>query len=390
MDFTYTAITKSGQKTTATIQAANLAAAGHLLKEQGLLPTEIREQGNGKGGLAFLEGLGTVSLDEKIGFVENLGVMLKAGIAISRCLQILQKQTNNKKFRTILTDVASQVEQGKSLGEALEKFPRIFPNIVISMVKVGELSGNLQKSLEYLSIQLHREADLKSKVRGAMIYPSVIVGAMIIIGILMSIFVLPSLTSIFTEMNATLPPTTRFVIWFADFMSGHSVLAIGGMIGIIVVFIMAYRTYTGKRAFDIFCLHLFVVDTVVKKVNLATFARILSSLLKSGIPIVQALEVSSESLANIPYKEMVKKAADNVRLGKPLAECLGKDETLFPFLVVQMIAVGEESGSVQEILGQLAEHYEEEVDNTLKNLSSVIEPLLILVIGPWWDCWLCR
>ena len=380
MEFAYTAITKDGRHETSTIEAPNAGAAGHLLKEQGLLLTEISEQG-GKTAFDFFKNISFISLSDKIGFVQNLGVMLKAGIPISRCLQILVKQTRNKKFNDILIDVYNQVQQGKSLAEALGKYPGVFPNIVTSMIKIGELSGNLDKSLEYLSIQLEREADLKSKVRGAMMYPSVIVGAMVIIGVLMSIFVLPNLMSIFTQQGVTLPLSTRIVIGISNFMSGHSVLVIGGMIAVVVVSVLFFRTPAGKRAFSIFSLNFLVIKEITKKINLARFARVLSSMLKSGVPIVQGLEVVSESLDNVLYKELLTKAAEDVRLGKPLAESLGKSQKLFPFLVQQMVAVGEESGSTQEILEQLAVHYEADVDDTLKNLASVIEPLLILVIG---------
>jgi type IV pilus assembly protein PilC len=380
MEFTYTAITKDGHKESASIQAPNLAAAGHLLKEQGLLPTSIEEQGKAASKDLF-KNIAFVSLAEKINFIQNLSVMLKAGISISRCLQILVKQTKNKKFQAILTDVYNQVEEGKSLSEALEKHSSIFPSIIISMIKVGELSGNLDKSLEYLSIQLQREADLKSKTRGAMMYPSVIISAMLLIGILMSIFVLPSLTSVFKQFGGNLPISTRIVIAFADFMSGHAVLVIVGIVGIIVGAVAFLRTYAGQRMFNVFTLHFFIINTIVKKINLARFARILSSLLKSGIPIVQALDVASSSLGNILYRELVSQAAQDVKLGKPIAAALGKNDALFPVLVTQMIEVGEESGTIQEILEQLAMHYEEEVDTTLKNLSSIIEPLLLLIIG---------
>lgn len=380
MEFTYTAITKDGRKESATIEAANLATAGHMLKEQGLLPTELREQGQ-ETSLSFLKTISFISLSEKINFVQNLGVMLKAGISISRCLQILVKQTRNNRFKNILSDVYNQVQQGKGLAEALSKYPDVFPNIVTSMIKIGELSGNLDKSLEYLSIQLEREADLKSKVRGAMMYPSVIMGAMVIIGVLLAIFVLPSLMSIFTEQGINLPLSTRIVIGISNFMSGHAVSVIGGMVGLIVAFVVFLRTSAGKRAFSIFSLNMLVIKEITKKINLARFARILSSMLKSGIPIVQGLEVVAESLDNVLYQELLTQAAEDVRLGKPLAESLGRSQKLFPVLVEQMVAVGEESGSTQEILEQLAIHYEADVDDTLKNLASVIEPLLILFIG---------
>ncbi len=381
MEFSYTAITKTGQRVNATVQAANAAAAGHALKEQGLLPLEIKEMKKSSI-LNFLRSVSTISLDEKIGFVENLSIMLKSGISVTRAMQILVKQTKNVRLNAIIVDIAAQVEGGKSLGEALSRHENVFSNIFISMVKVGEMSGNLDKSLEYLTVQLHREADLKSKVRGAMIYPAVIIAAMVIIGILMSIFVLPKLTSIFKEFGTVeLPFMTRVVIAVADFMSANAVITVLGLIGSIIGLIMFYRTYTGKRLFDVFATRFLVIGPIVKKINLARFARILSSLLKSGIPIVEGLEVAGNSLGNIPYRELITKSANEVRLGKNLTDTLSKDESLFPVLVVQMLQVGEESGTVEDMLSQLAVHYEEEIDTIMKNLSSIIEPLLLLFIG---------
>lgn len=379
-EFTYTAIAKDGKKESSVISAPGLAAAGHLLKEQGLLPTEIKEKGKNSF-LDFLSTISTISLEEKIGFVENLGIMLKAGISVTRSMQILCQQTKNARFKKILEDVHKQVESGKPMAEALGKYPSVFSTIFLSMIHVGEISGNLEKSLEYLSIQLAREADLKSKTQGALIYPSVIMGAMLIIGVLMSIFVLPKLTSIFKDFKSDLPPMTKIVIAIADFMSGHAILAVGSMLAFIGFFIFLYHTYTGRKYFHIIFLHFMVIGEIIKKINLARFARILSSLLKSGVPIVQGLEVAGQSMANIPYRELIMKASEEVKLGKSLTDSLNKNENLFPFLVVQMLQVGEESGTVEEILGQLAGHYEEQVDTTLRNLSSIIEPLLLLIIG---------
>ncbi len=379
-NFSYIALTKEGRREIGAVEAPSKFAAGHLLKEQGFLPTEIREKKKSNV-FDFLKSISTISLEEKTNMVENLGIMLKAGIPISRSLQILVKQSRNLKMRNVMTQIFNQVQAGKGLPDAMAEFPTVFSNIFVSMVRVGDMSGNLEKSLEYLSIQLHREADLKSKVKGAMIYPSVIVGAMVVIGTLMSIFVLPKLTSIFKDFSTSLPLITRIVIAFVDFMSNNAVITILGMVGIVAATITAYRTYQGKRLFHILILHFYVISGIVKKVNLARFSRVLSSLLKSGIPIVQALEVSSDSMSNIPYKELTADTAQNVKLGKNLADSLGKNENLFPPLVIQMLQVGEESGTVAEILEQLASHYEEEVDTLLRNLSSIIEPLLLLVIG---------
>lgn len=380
-EFSYVALGKDGHKEEATITAASATAAGHMLKEQGLLPTEIHQKMTTLASMDLFKTFSTISLSEKIGFVENLSIMLKAGISISRSMQILAKQTHNARMRSIIEDVYKDVEGGKSLAEAMSKHSNVFSGIVVSMISVGELSGNLDQSLQYLSVQLQREADLKSKVRGAMIYPSVIVGAMFIIGIVMAIFVLPKLTSIFKDFGSQLPLSTKIVIAVSDFMSGHAFLVLFGLAAVIVGFILGLRTAIGQRMLDWFLLNFLIINTISKKINLARFARILSSLLKSGIPIVEALTVSSQSLGNSYFRDLVAKAAGDVKVGKPLSDSLGKDSKLFPVLIVQMLQVGEESGTIEQILEQLAIHFEEEVDTTLRNLSSIIEPLLLLFIG---------
>ncbi len=380
MEFTYEALTKDGKRESATIKAANLSAAGHMLKEQGLIPVEIKQKDQGSI-FDILRKYSTISLDEKLGFVENLQIMYKAGISLPKALQILTKQTKNLRLKSILSEVSGQVQAGKYLSDALAQYSGVFSNIFLSMVKVGEMSGSLEKSLEYLTVQLKREADLRSKTKGAMIYPSVILGAMVIIGVAMSIFVLPKLTSVFKDFSTELPLATRIIVKFADFMSGHAVLVIGGLVAFVAGVVSFLRTSLGQRLFDFGLLHTLVIGDIVRKINLARFARILSSLLKSSINMVQALEVTSESLGNIAYKEIVAEASEQVKVGKNLTDTLSKSPTLFPVLVVQMLQVGEESGTVEDMLNQLAEHYEDDVDNTLRNLSSIIEPLLLLVIG---------
>lgn len=381
MEFTYEALTKDGHRESATIQAADAASAGHMLKEQGLLPIEIKEKGAGNNFLDILKKISSISLDEKIGFVENLQIMYKAGISLPRALQILVKQTKNLRFKNILSNVYNQVQSGKYLSEVLGQYPAVFSSIFLSMIKVGELSGTLDKSMEYLTIQLKREADLKSKTKGAMIYPSVIVGAMVIIGLLMAIFVLPQLTSVFKDFSTQLPLSTRVVIAISDFMSGHAVIVLVGFFGSVAGIYFFLKTPAGQKLFSFLTLHTLVIGEITRKINLARFARILSSLLKSSVNMVQALEVTADSLDNPFYRDIVLKASNEVKLGKNLTETLSKDASLFPVLVVQMLQVGEESGTVEDMLNQLAEHYEEEVDTTLRNLSSVIEPLLLLVIG---------
>lgn len=379
-NFTYSAAAKDGKTETGIIEAANLVAAGHLLKERGLMPLDLEEK-KANNFLTTLQSMGSVPLKEKIAFIQNLDLLLRSGVSAPRAMRIIAKQTGNKKFKGIVNEMAGSVEAGKSMHESMAEYPKVFSHIFISMVEVGEISGNLEKSLEYLRIQLQREADLKSKTKGAMIYPGVIMSAMVVIGIALSIFVLPSLTATFKDFDTKLPVTTQFVIGFSDFMAGNSILVIGLFMLLIAGVIFGLKSTIGKRVLAGFILNMPLVSPVVKKINMARFSRILGSLMKSGIAVVQGLEVTSSAMDNVYYREVLAETAESVKLGKPLTEALSQHEHLFPFIVTQMISIGEETGNLENIFDQLAEHFEAEVDDTMKNMSSIIEPLLLLVIG---------
>lgn len=379
--FTYTAVNNKGARERGSITAASSLAAGHQLKEQGLIPVELSEAGAGIDILGMLGSLRSVSLTEKLTFVENLELMLKSGVPVARSMRILAKQTRNRQFSKVLEGLEQAVENGSQLYEAMQEHPKVFSDIFVNMIKVGELSGNLETSLKQLGVQLEREADLKSRVRGAMIYPSVIIGAMLIIGVVMSIFVLPKLTSVFKDFGASLPTATLIVVRFSDFMAAHSILVIVGLLVAVAGAVAGLRTAPGRQALHRVSLLLPGIGPLAVKINIARFTRVLSSLLKSGIPIVEALTVSGQSIPNTQYKQALVEAAERVKVGRQLTEVLGAHERLFPFLVVQMLEVGEETGSLETILEQIATHFEAQIDATLKNMSSIIEPVLLLIIG---------
>ncbi len=379
--FTYKALKVDGTHDQGSIVATSAFAAGHDLKQQGLTPTEITEVKEGGSSLQFLQGLRGVALSEKLTFVENLELMLKSGIPVSRSIRILSKQTHNGRFSKILETLEQGVENGRQLNEAMADYPNVFSGIFVNMIKVGEMSGNLETSLQQLGIQLEREADLKSRVRGAMIYPSVIVVAMVLIGITMSMFVLPKLTSVFKEMGGQLPFATRIVVGLSDFMSGNIVLVFAMLVVLAIALVAALRSRVGREILFRTSIVAPGIGPLVVKINLARFTRVLSSLLKSGIPIVEALHVAGDSIPNTLYQAAIKDAAERVKVGKALTEVLTSHERLFPVLVVQMLEVGEETGNLESILGQIAAHFEAQVDATLKNMSSIIEPILLLVIG---------
>ena len=378
--FHYTAVDKSGKRTEGNIVSSSALSAGHDLKAQGLTPLSLVEDGGKKFSFS-LSSLRSVPLIEKLTFVENLELMLKSGIPVSRSMRILSKQTRNKRFSAVLDNLEQSVQNGSQLYEAMKSHPEVFSPIFINMIKVGELAGNLETSLQQLGIQLEREADLRSRVRGAMMYPSVIVAAMIIITVVMSIFVLPKLTSVFKEFGGDLPFATKVVVAFSDFMAGHAVLVVAAMIGLVLGGIRFFKTTIGKELVYRASLVAPGIGPLVIKINLARFTRVLSSLLKSGIPIVEALTVSGESIPNTLYKQAITDSAERVKVGKNLTEVLAKHDKLFPYIVVQMLEVGEETGNLESILEQIATHFETQIDATLKNMSSIIEPLLLLVIG---------
>ncbi len=380
MQYTYSALNKDGTTEKDQIEAASYKQAIEVLHQKGLIPTELKEHRNDLP-TTILARLSKISLQDKILFVKNLSTMLKAGVSLTKSLNILSRQTTNTKFKAILENVSSHVESGKSFAEALAEHHDVFPNIFTSMVRVGEISGNLDKSLEYLAIQLQREHELIAKTKGAMIYPAVVVFAIVIIGILMSIFVLPSLIAIFKDQQVQLPLTTRIVIAFVDFMSNHTLLALAMIAGAVGGVVALVKTDAGNRALDKAILISPVFGEISKKINMARFSRIMSSMLKSGTPILEGLQVAADSMGNTQYQDAIMKTVQDIRIGKSLAASLANNPKLFSYLVTQMVGVGEESGNVDTILEELANHYEEEVDETMRNLSSIIEPVMILFIG---------
>ncbi len=380
MKFNYTAQDQQGKRQTGTLVAESALSAGHQLKEQGLTPLELKED-KPTDWSGFLELFGSVPLAEKLVFVENLELLLKSGVPVARSMSILTKQTRNRKFAKVINELHDAVENGTQLNEAMAKYPKIFSDIFVSMIKVGEMSGTMETSLKQLGVQLEREADLRSRVKGAMMYPMVILVAMIVMGVAMATFVLPKLTSVFKEFDAEIPAATRVVIGITDFFSSHPVVVMGIMILALLGAALALRSRPGKQLLGVVALKLPGIGPLAIKINIARFTRVLSSLLSSGIPIVEALSVAGQSIPNVRYKESLLATAERVKLGKSLTDELGQYEHLYPFLVVQMLSVGEETGSLEDILVQIASHFESQVDATLKNLSSIIEPLLLIVIG---------
>lgn len=322
-----------------------------------------------------------VSLVEKIMFTRNLAEMSGAGLSLPRALKTLARQSKSQFFQETIIQIADDVRKGQSLASSFSKQPKIFNEFFVNMIKVGELSGNLEQVLKILSSQMKKDHDLIAKVRGAMFYPAVILVAMLGIGTGMMIFVVPKLTTVFEELNVDLPLTTRVLISFSHLLQNYILFALIGLVILIVLFRFFIKTKRGKKYLHLIFLHTPIFGTIVKKVNLARFSRTLSSLVKGGLGIVESLNVLSHTLGNLYYQASLKRAAKAVEQGETLHQTLSKDENLYPLMILQMVEVGEETGSLADILERLASFYEEEVDQTTKNLASIIEPILMIIIG---------
>jgi type IV pilus assembly protein PilC len=324
---------------------------------------------------------GRVSLVEKLMFTRNLKIMISAGISLPRSLRILRDQAKSKKFKKVLLKIENEIIEGSDFSKALGKYPDVFSELFQNMVKAGEQGGTLEQSLEVLAMQMDRNYQLRSKVKGAMMYPAVIVIAMILIGIVMLILVVPKLAETFDSLNIELPFTTRIVIRTGSFLANFWYLLPVIVFFIIILARVALKTRLGRRLKDFLFLKIPIVSSLVQKTNSAYTVRTLSSLIVAGVPILNALRIVSGTLSNVYYKEALLEIAEQVKKGVKVSEAMSKYKKIYPNLVIQMISVGEETGETSAILQKLSEFFEDEVTRISENLSSLIEPVLMLVVG---------
>lgn len=329
----------------------------------------------------FLLKLSRVPLTEKLFFVRHLSVMMKAGISLSTALKTLGKQTSNKLFAKILNEISSQVEKGTTLTESLKKHNKTFGELFINMIEAGETSGKLEDVLGRLYIQMKKQHELISKVRGALTYPAVVITAMIGIGAFMMVAVVPKISSMFKDFDTELPLPTKILIGISDGIVNNGIIVSISLIVLIFILIKILRTNKGKYYFQTILLKLPIVSPIVKKINLARFARTISSLLKTDIMIVKTFQITGSILGNLHYRAALLEMSNKIKKGNTIYEIISNYPHLFPPVVTQMISVGEETGELDSILEELAEFYENEVDEIMNNLPSIIEPVLILILG---------
>lgn len=380
--YSYKAKNKNGEIKTGVLDAGDEALLRKKLNDSGLTLFSLKAvKKNHDIDLEFITKYLGVPMLEIITFVHLLTVMVKAGLSLSKSLDALSRQTSNAKFAKIISAVNIDVSKGNSFADALAKHPDVFDELFVNMVRVGELSGTLDTILELSAEQMRKDYDLKSRVKGAMMYPAVILLVMLAVGVVVMVYIIPKLTVIFTSMNVELPASTKLLIGISDLLTNHGLVILG------VVAVAGYllrkflQTVTGIKIFDRIILKLPIFGDISKKINIARFARTTSSLIKGGVSISTALKTVSKTLSNYYYKESISIAAEKIEKGDTLKDILSERENLYSPLVLQMVEVGEETGALDSILMNLAEFYEGEITETTKNLSTIIEPILMVMMG---------
>ena len=380
----FTAKSQKGESYSGTREAKDKHELARVLRQEGyvLISAVVKEkQGQRRKLEITLPFLGGVSLKDKIMLTRNLEVMIGAGVSLPKALRTLSQQAESKKLKKALLEITDQVIKGKNFSDSLSGYPDIFSELFQSMVRVGEESGTLGENLSILTRQMEREYELKSKIKGALVYPAVIIAAMIGIGVMMLIVVVPKLAQTFEELEIELPLTTKVVIALGTFLAEKWYLAVLIFIILVFFFQLISKIRVGKKTVDGLILKLPIISPLIKKTNAAYTTRTLASLTSSGVSMVRSLEIISETVGNFYFKQVMAEAVKRVKKGDKLSEALKPYQNLYPLAVIQMIEVGEETGETSEILQKLADFFEEEVTNATKNLAAVIEPLLMLFIG---------
>lgn len=382
--FNYTAEKNEGETYKGSIEAKDRFELYEIIRREGGHLLQLEESGGGAGFFsmeALNKRFGRISAQEKILMVRNMGAMLQAGLPLSRVLSVVERQTKNIRLRDIISQVSADVRHGLTFHDALQKHVDTFSGLMVAMVRAGEEGGDLASALITTSEQLERSNELKKKVRGAMIYPSIILIAIFIIAAVMMVTVIPTLSKTFEEMNATLPLSTRVVVGTSNFVTTHVFLSSAILAAIIGGLYTLLRLQSTKRARDYMFLKMPLIKESVREVNAAYTSRTLATLVSAGVDVLTALDICGEVVQNTYFRDVLKQARKEVTQGQPLSVTFIKNEDLYPAFVGEMMAVGEETGKTGEMLLRLAQYYEDEVDRKMKNMSTIIEPLLMLFIG---------
>lgn len=370
-----------GEEKKGEVEAKDLKELSLSLKKEGYILISVTEVAPKSSLGLSLQIRKKVSLKEKLFFIRNFEVMIASGVSLPNALKILARQTKNRYFKKVLNEILDKILKGESLSATIQNYPKIFPEFFSSLILVGEKTGQLDKILAILGDYLEKTHRLRSKVKGAMMYPVVIIVAMIGIGIVMLVKVVPQLKETFLSLELNLPKSTMFILNLGETLSNNIILVVGIPIIFIIFLIFTLKNKQFKRMLGKFFLKIPFISSLVKKTNTAYCARTLSSLIEGGVPIVEALKITSKVVTNAQFRESLKSASEQIKKGKKLSEIFREYENLYPPIFYEMLEVGEKTGKTSQILLKLAEFFEDEVFNITQNLSSIIEPVLLLLIG---------
>lgn len=382
--FSYEARGRDGSKQKGTIAAENRQAALRLLQDRGMQPTKVAEKAGlfSFGGKATGKGNRRVKTVDLLVFTRQLSTIVSAGLPLLQGLDILAEQTEDPNFAVAIDSVAQEVESGETFSDALRKFPKAFPDLYVSMVRAGEAGGDLDGVLMQLADYLEATEELKRRIKSAMTYPVVAFSMILLIAAGLIIFVVPQFEKIFNSFGRDLPTPTMMLIQTSNMLRSFTawVLIIGAIVGIIAFFRIYGSTRSGRYNLDSMKLRLPVFGDLMRKVAIARFTRTLSTLTRSGVAILQALEIVERTAGNEVYAKAIRQAADSVRNGETLADPLARAE-VFPSMVTRMISVGEKTGALETMLMKIADFYDAEVRAKVDALTSLIEPILIGMMG---------
>lgn len=382
MLFSYKAVKKDGTHYEGTLEADDKFALYKELHDKGDVVLKVSAKGTRSSLKEMLNvSFGGAKVVDRIMFAKNLGAMLRAGLPLARALSVLERQMTSKIWKPIFRTLNENLAKGVPLSASLAAYPKTFSPLFVSMVAAGEESGSLSQALFIVGDQLEKSHQLSKKVRGAMMYPAIIFGVMIAIAVLMFIFVVPKLTATFKEFNAELPLITRAVMSVSDFFANHYFIVLGLAAAVFLGFYAISKTSSGRKAIDLMILKLPIIGNIAKEVNSARTARTLSSLLSSGVEVVYSIKITSNVVQNVHYKEMLGKTADEIQKGATLQSLFMSRGDIYPSFVSEMIGVGEETGTLSKVLLEVAIFYEGEVEQKTKDMSTVIEPFLMVFIG---------
>ena len=371
---------QTGALVTGSVESGSEAQAAEVLESHGLSPLGFEAQDKSSQFDDILKKLSRVPYKDIVLFFRQLSTLIGAQVRIVSSLRILSNQVTSKKFGDIIKTIAADVESGKSLSEGFQTHPELFPELFISLIRAGEASGSLDETMLYLADQVEKDYDLRSKIRGALAYPIFILVLLFVIGGLMFVFVLPQMTGVLLEAGAELPLATKIIIAVTNIVTGYWWIVLILVTAVIFSVRYFYHTEQGRYTFDNLMIKLPIVGPFLQKIYLYRFAHHIANLLSGGVSIVKSLKLISGVTGNQIYKDIFLDAANQVQTGKPLREILATHIQIPP-LVVQMVSVGEETGDLPGILRKLASFYDKEVDNAIANLTTLIEPVIMVILG---------